>query len=361
MVVSILVVVLVLMASMCIYAATIFLSRRYNPGGRDPVDSLYSVTQWNPNATHVTSTCVVPILPGRCVIEGMTGAYQLASHTCEAGEEAPCIDMNTGENVKNGSASEFRIVCAAVPYCGWSRCLLSFSQSTYVQVVFKSNGVGNDPTLTLNSTGDPNVATPFFMERLAIDKKLVLSQNGTIARFRILSTDIPGAAAEVSGVYILTYNNSFPRPGGTDAITALNIRKENDIGSSFLTIFVLMESMPTSISTTSGSTSGLVARKILVFGGANRTQDPSIDELIDFNEHSKAKMWNNALTYALLIILWDSTSSPTNPGYYGLFPDNLYSTILNQWTSHTDTVNTVQDAIESRLIGNNHKFYNWIG
>ncbi len=112
---SVTAVVIVLIATIVIYAGVIFLSRAHNHGGRDSVDPLYSVSQWNPEKFELTHSCVIPTVPGQCVIEGFTGAYQQAKHWCDLPGGAPCIDPNTGENVKNNPIP-FLVTCAHVPF-----------------------------------------------------------------------------------------------------------------------------------------------------------------------------------------------------------------------------------------------------
>ncbi len=340
--------VIVMIAMGCVYAGVIFLSRSYNPGGRDPVNALYAVSQWSATRWELTGTCVVPTAPGNCVIEGMTGAHQASSQWCDRPDGA-CIDPDSGSNTKTNPVP-MQVTCASIPYCSWSKCLLTFDGLTYVQVIFSGGSA------TLSTSADTSIATPFFMNRLAVEKGLINSQNGTIAKFYMLGGD--------GNTYILSYSNTVnPVASSSEQATMLTIRRTDSAGGVFLTMFVLMETMPTDVSGTSGGPPpGIVARKILAFGGANRTNDPSLTELSDFNDHVQSKMWNSASQYQLTMIRYRTDYSIH--GFYGVTLET-YTRVLDSWRNNT--LHTVlQDAVEERLSleskgSLNRAFYSWFG
>lgn len=334
------------------YVGIIFLSRTYNHGGRDPVDPLYSVSQWKPNGWRLTSTCRVPASPGFCVIEGWTGAYQDATRWCNVTDH-PCIDPNTGENVK-GTAIPFIATCGSIPFCGWSQCKLTFSgtQTSSTQYL-KVSSVTQQPLIGVPE----NEASLFYMERLSVgDKGLQSDQNGTIAQFYFIPD-----VQQATNLYILCYNNQATVPSQPNVnLTQLTIQAYNQGQFNLPTMFVLMEIMPTNVSSglLQSPASGFVARKILAFSGSERTQNPSLDVLQAFNPHVQSALWKAALTYRLIGIF------PKYGGFYGQPPDDFYSTIVNTWMTSPD-LNVAQDALEMRLLAEgppqHRPFYTWIG
>lgn len=339
----------VLVVAIVIYVAVIFSSRAYNHGGRDPINPLYSISQWDPGRVELIKTCVVPSFPGKCVIEGMTGAYQEATHWCNVSPAGPCIDPDTGANVKSNPIP-FQVVCSEVPYCNWSQCSLKFDDNAYLSVQISPTGT------TLTNVPNMTQATVFYMERLIVgDNGLTKYQNGTIARFYFQpqgSTD----------TYLLSYTNNYILPQTTDPITSLTIQLSTNTSGDLLTMFVLMEAMPTTVAFSLGAPlSGIVAKKILGFGGFNRKSDPRIEELIDFNDHVQAKMWGNALKYDLILIRWHTEDVPA--GFYGI-PQETYVKVLNGWSKNSPYA-LAQDIVEYRLLaepgGASRAFYNWIG
>lgn len=345
---SIIAAIITLLVTAGVYVGTTLLNRRYNRSeGRDPVKPLYTLSQWNPSKWRATGECVIPTAPQTCIIEGMTGAYQSATHWCDLHEAgASCIDPDTGENVQNNPIPT-TIACARIPFCGWSQCKLTFSgDGLFVRV--KSSG---DSRFTFENTStDP---TLFYMERLSVSQKtgLSLDQNGTIARFFfILEGD--------STVYSLAYVNNVPADRGA-IVSALTV-VQKDASSSQLTMFMLMEAMPTTITPHAGPAPGdVVSAKILIFGGANRTQDPSVDVIAEFNSHVRQTLWLAAQKHDLVMISWSATSQrfESNPA------EDSYYRILINWRSDT-RYQIRQDAVESRLASfgsTNRAFYTWTG
>jgi hypothetical protein len=124
------------------------------------------------------------------------------------------------------------------------------------------------------------------------------------------------------------------------------------------TMFVLMENMPTTISEQSGHGTAIVARKILAFGGPNRTLDPSLQELSAFNVPSQAALWKAAKLYSLIVITYQSSFQ----GFYGNPPTDFYYNVLNGW-EHNLIYDISQEIVESRLYDQpnaQRPFYSWI-
>lgn len=331
-----------------VYVGVIFLSRHYNHGGRDPVDPLYSVSQWNPTGWKITSSCRVPPSPGFCVIEGLTGAYQDGTRWCNL-TDRPCIDPDTGENVK-GTAIPFVASCPSIPFCNWSQCKITFDANLTVGAYLKVSSVTQKTLINV----DIDNASLFYMQRLSVgDKGLQNDQNGTIAQFFYIPED-----QQNTNLYILCYNNS-------SGSTVLAIQPYNQGTFNLPTMFVLMETMSTTISSTPDKSpqTNFVARKILAFSGAERTQNPTLNVLAAFNVHNQSALWQAAITYHLICIFYKSDRQ----NFRGDPPDDYYFTILDNWNHPPSslTYDIIQDAVESRLhdgAGIVHRpFYNWIG
>ncbi len=333
-----------------VYVGVMFLSRNYNHRRGISINPFYSVSQWNPLRVELTGSCAIPQLPGTCVIEGMTGAYQDATHWCDVTSEGPCIDPDTGVNVKDNPIP-FQAVCSGVPYCGWSQGMITFDGTNFVKVNVVSTGATSPPQITIQNVPITSDPTLFYMERVSVTDSLVRDQNGTLAFFYLFA---------LGTQYTLTYTNSFTPVGTTEKITALTVQRSDNIGEFSLSIFVLAEEMPTTISTVIPSVpSAVVARKILVFGSANRQQDPTLSELQDFNGHVQQKFWDAARKYFLVMIRWNTDYSPAG-AFYGL-PSDTYEAILNGWSNNIFYL-IEQDFVETRL-GNarGRAFYAWNG
>lgn len=359
---SITIAVIAMITTAVIYAGVAFLSHTYNKGGRDANNPFFAVSQWNPDKWQITGSCDPPTTPGFCVIEGMTGAYQNATHWCSA-TGGICIDPDTGENVKNNPI-DFLATCGApVPFCSWSQCILTFDGKTYVHVE-PHPATGNPTSFILSQSNSANANSFFYMERLAVASTgIVHDQNGTIARFFFL---IEGSAT----VYILSYTNGNERKNPITGLytgpifTSMNITQFTGNANPELYYFVLMEAMPASVSSdwhppqvNPTPPVPVIARKILFFGAALRTSNPTSSELANFNDHVQKTMWINAKNYFLVIPIYD----PAYSGYFG-YHENQYSLVLNDAPTNI-LYNIEQNAEESRMFSaaKGQPFYAWIG
>jgi hypothetical protein len=345
---SALVATLVMFAMAGVWVLTAFLNHTYDHGGRDPIDPLYSISQWDPKRVEITGACVVPPAPGNCIIEGTTGAYQAATHWCQS-PSGICIDPDTGKNVQNNPI-EFKVACQGVPYCGWSECIITFDGVNYVQVDSQTLAGGN--TAFTFTQGTIDTATRFYMERLAVKDALVIDTNGIIARFYLLP---PGGGI----VFTLSYTNSrvISIAGQPVQVTGLSIDKITGNSTPLLNMFILMEALPVSVASLPGD--AIVSKKILVFAGANRTVNPGLEDLVLFNDHVRSSMWKAAQIYNLGVMDW-VLQPPSGGGYYSL-PQDTYALTLQDWTTPTSKYRLVQDVLETRLRPvTSRVFYSWL-
>lgn len=324
-----------------IYAAVNMMTRIWKHSGRDPVNPFWSSSQWDPNGIELLTTCTGPSFPGNCIIEGVQHvSSQGATRTCVA---SVCIDFD-GENVK-GNNIPFQATCD-IPYCSWSQCFLTFDAGDRAFVAVD----GPDRKLIVAATG-----TIFYMQRQTIDEagNKVSDQNGTLAQFFVLPTDVQPNSDKM---LVLGYTNTQPNPvpGVGGKVTQLQIGISSLPTEGFLDIFLLLEALPQSISPGVVTPPNIVPRKILTFGGDQRTSNPPTNILSNFVSYEQQKMWKALNAFGpLRVISWQ------HQGFYGLEDDD-YVKVLNSWTPSKSGL--VQDALETRLqtTGFERPFYNWL-
>ena len=328
-----------------IYVGVIFLSRAFPHSGRYRVNPLWGFSDWNQQDARPTKTCIVPSIPGNCVIEGWTGAIQPATRTCNA---PSCIGFD-GTIIPYGQSVGFTAACD-IPFCGWSQCILTFGDNLYLNVT----RLGQD---SFKITGVPKTAgglpTLFYMLRQEVSEGVPeAQQNGTIAQFFILP---PADGSLGSALLMLGYNNTAT----LTTLEILNFGRPVDSGG--VDMFVLMEEIPQTISNkVIGPATNVVTRKILAFGGGNRTSNPPLDVQQSFSTHNQTDMWNaiNSEPGSLRIIHWYS-----NLNGYNATTDDNYIFAINDWKTIPSAI--VQNVVESRLLlevnGSDKPFYLWQG
>lgn len=329
----------VMIGVIVVYIIVNFLTRWFPHRGRDPIDALYSVSQWDPNGIKFTGQCYqkVGTLPGGCIIEGEQRITRAATRTCAADM---CIGFE-GENVTKGESVPFQASCA-VSFCGMARCRITFDGVNFVEVS------GPEGEFSLSATRN---GTYFYMQRITETKKgLVLDANGSIAQFYLISQDY-------SRTYMLCYTNTSRPSKNDNELTMLVIQPTSRTGLGFLDMFLLMNTLPMSI-VGAGTDKRSVAKKILAFGGSDFQVNPSSAERAAFSSHEQSKIWaaiNAKSTYVMTMIKWNADLN----GFFG--STTPYEQMVYQWS---DDSGVIQDAVESRLGDNLERskpleFYAW--
>lgn len=331
--------IFILIAFSVIYTLINIFSRHRTKNGRNPVNAYYNISQWNPSGVQINGSCKTTTLPGTCYIEGDPVLTRPATRVCAS---ASCIDFEG--NIMSGSTN-FQASCG-LPGCGWSKSKITFGNDIYVVV---NDNLG----LTL-SNGTYTTATEFYMRRLKIGAdsqsgsvELTVDMNGIFAQFFYLKgTNAP---------YMLCYTNQATTSPGNKRVTKLQMVQssvDGVINGNFLTLFVLIDAMPTSVALNpDGNT---VGKKIVLYGNETFTSDPNTTILADFIDRSQAGVWKALQNNRFLIPQWRPDLSP--PGFYA---EQIYTEIVSTWIPSISPIN--YDIKELRLVSPelDRIFYAW--
>jgi hypothetical protein len=335
-----------------LYVGTVALGKLHPHTGRNPINSLWSLSQWNPNGISVKGQCNKPLLPQTCLIEGVqTGTIQITRDCIAPG--GVCIDYD-GDNVKGSTIPD--IGSCIIPYCGWSQCYITFgsttSSQTYVQVIPADNG-----GFKLTGVSLQTPPTKFYMQRIAVNPgsgALVSDDNGTLCQFHLLPSDVQGYTG--GQLLMLSYTNGQPIPQGAAEVTGdatlLSVTLANTQPAP-LNIFLLVDFMPQSIAgQVVGPGNHIMSKKITVFGGNARLTNPSNSVLSSFTEHSQASIWNAITTNGPILII-----EYANGYFYGSQSRTSYASALRSWSPISLLA---QNVYETRLRNTDEPFYSWI-